>query len=45
MTLVDGGHFKTEDIAMEPLRERLSRAFPEIEFFLEENAGDGIRYL
>ena len=29
---------------MEPLRERLSRAFPGIEFFLEENAGDGIRY-
>lgn len=45
LTLVDGGHFKTEDIAMEPLRERLSRAFPGIEFFLEENAGDGIRYL
>ena len=45
LTLVDGGHFKTEDIAMEPLRERLSRAFPGLEFFLEENAGDGIRYL
>ena len=45
LTLVDGGPFKTEDIAMEPLRERLSRAFPGIEFFLEENAGDGIRYL
>lgn len=45
ITLVDGGHFKTEDIAMEPLCQRLSRAFPQTEFTLEENADDGIRYL
>lgn len=45
LTLVDGGHFKTENIAMEPLRQRLTGAFPQIEFRLEENADDGIRYL
>lgn len=45
LTLVDGGHFKTEDVAMEPLRQRLSKAFPQIVFRLEENADDGIRYL
>lgn len=45
LTLVDGGHFKTENIAMEPLRQKLSQEFTEVEFFLEENADDGIRYL
>ena len=30
--LVVAGHFETEDIVVEPLREKLSKAFPEVEF-------------
>lgn len=45
LTLVDAGHFKTEIVAMEPLRKKLSSAFSQVEFRLEENAGDGVQYL
>ena len=45
LTLVDAGHFKTENIAMEPLRKRLADRFKQVVFQLEEHATDGIRYL
>ena len=32
MTLIDAGHFATEDVVIGPLCEKLSEAFPEIVF-------------
>ena len=32
ITLIEGGHFHTENIVLEPLREKLAAQFPEIEF-------------
>ena len=32
ISLIEGGHFHTENIVLEPLREKLAKQFPEIEF-------------
>ncbi len=32
ITMVDAGHFNTEDVSMEPLAEKLRAAFPGVEF-------------
>ncbi len=32
LTLIEGGHFHTEDVILEPLKERLAATFPEIPF-------------
>ena len=44
-TLIDAGHFPTEDIAVEPLRRRLSEAFPEIEFVKSAVHTDPVSYV
>ena len=36
ITMVDAGHFNTENMAMEPLRQRLQQRFPEVDFVLSK---------
>ena len=43
--VVDTGHFKSENVIIKPLEEKLKRAFPEIEFFTSKTFTDGIKYL
>jgi len=44
ITMVDAGHFATEDIAIMPLCRRLTVAFPEVNFF-KSRQKDPVRYL
>lgn len=44
ITLVDAGHFCTEDIAMEPLKEMLAAAFPNV-LFEKSGQQDPVNYL
>lgn len=44
ITMVDAGHFATEDIAIQPLCDRLSQAFPEVSFFKSQQK-DPVQYL
>ena len=43
--VVDVGHYKSEDIVMEPLRKRLSENFREIEFLKSQVDIDSINYI
>ena len=45
LTLIDGGHFPTENLAMEPLKQRLSQAFPKLNFILSETHRDPVEFL
>lgn len=36
ITMVDAGHFNTENMAMEPLCQRLQQRFPEVDFVLSK---------
>ena len=38
-TLIDAGHFETEDIVLEPLKARLEKDFPEVEFRVCHDSG------
>lgn len=44
ITMVDAGHFATEDIAIAPLCSRLSLAFPEVKFS-KSSQKDPVQYL
>ncbi len=44
-TLVCAGHFKTEDVAMEPLRRRLSERFPEVRFVKSASCADPVHFI
>ena len=43
--VIDAGHFKSEDIVILPLIERLKTTFPEIKFTKSKAYGDRIKYL
>lgn len=43
--IVDAGHFKSENVIIKPLKEKLALKFPEIEFFISETFTDGIKFL
>lgn len=43
--IVDTGHFKSENVIIEPLKEKLELKFPEIEFFISKTFTDGIKFL
>ncbi len=38
ITLIDAGHFETETIAMEYLKDKLGKQFPEVEFVVSEDS-------
>lgn len=45
IAIIDAGHFKTEDIVITPLTDKLSAEFPEVEFIRSEKCNDGIKYM
>lgn len=42
--IVDAGHFKTENVVVEPLKNELVSNFPEIEIFSSKTCTDNINY-
>ena len=45
ITIVDAGHFKTENVITEPLRYLLKQKFKNTEFAVSEVFSDKIKYL
>lgn len=45
IAVVDAGHFKTEDIVIEPLREKLGDKFGDVEFIRSVSCTDKVEYL
>lgn len=45
MSVVDAGHYKTEDIVIAPLAKRLSEKFPTVNFLISERYTDGVSYI
>lgn len=43
--VVDAGHRKTEEVVLAPLKNILSKRFPEVEFTVYRGTNDNIRYL
>ncbi len=43
--IVDAGHFKTEDVVILPLIQKLSKEFKDIEFKKSKSFTDGIKYM
>jgi dinuclear metal center YbgI/SA1388 family protein len=44
ISVVDAGHFKTEDIVIAPLCQKLNEKFPDVEFIKSKTCTDGIEY-
>ena len=42
--ILDAGHFKTENVVIEPLKNELISSFPEIEIFSSKTCTDNINY-
>lgn len=45
IAVIDAGHFKTEDIVITPLTDKLNKKFPDVEFIRSEKCTDGIKFL
>lgn len=45
ISVVDAGHYKTENVIIEPLKNMLGDKFPQIEFFKSQTFTDEINYL
>lgn len=45
LSIIDVGHFKSEDIVILPLRNKLSEQFPQIEFTKSHSYSDNIKYI
>ena len=45
LMIVDAGHYKTENVIIEPLKTELEKQFKDIEFFVTETFTDKIDYL
>lgn len=45
ITIVDVGHYKSENVVIEPLKNMLSEKFTDIEFFTSQTFSDGVNYL
>ena len=43
--VVDVGHFKSEDIVIAPLVEKLSERFKNVEFFKSKTCTDTVEYI
>ena len=44
ITMVDAGHFATEDVAIQPLCNRLAKEFPQVRF-IKSQQKDPVQYL
>lgn len=45
LMIVDAGHYKTENVIIEPLKSELEKHFKDINFFISETFTDKIEYL
>lgn len=45
VNMLDAGHFKTEDVVLPPLAEKLGQAFPNVAFIKSAVFDDGVKYL
>lgn len=45
MTIIDTGHFKSENIIVKPLKQKLEKEFTKTEFKISESCTDKIKYL
>ncbi len=45
LTLVDAGHFNTEDVVIQPLLEKLAEQFPDVSFQKSRQMRDPVQYL
>lgn len=45
LTVVDAGHFKTENVVLPPLAQRLQKQFAGVAFSIAASGTDGVRYL
>ena len=45
LAIVDAGHFRTEDVVIAPLCEKLNKNFSDIEFIKSEIFSDNVKYL
>ena len=45
LTVVDAGHYKTEDVVINPLKEKLQKAFDEVTFVKSQTFTDYINYV
>lgn len=45
LSVIDAGHFKTEDIVIEPLCQKLKGKFPDVEFIKSTECTDKVEYL
>ena len=45
VSVIDAGHFKSEDIVISPLQKYLSAAFPDTKFTKSSTYGDRIKYI
>ncbi len=45
ITVIDAGHFKTENVIISPLQHTLKNQFKDLEFITSKESTDGIKYL
>ena len=45
IAVIDAGHFKSEDIVINPLAERLRAEFPDTEFTKSKTYSDKVKFL
>ena len=45
IAVVDAGHFKTEDVVIEPLCKKLGAEFKDVEFIRSQSCTDGMEYI
>ena len=45
ISVVDAGHYRSENVIVEPLKNMLKEKFPNIEFFTSQTFSDGVYYL
>lgn len=45
LTVIDAGHFHTENIIMDPLRKQLSESFPSCDIQISNSCTDGVEFI
>lgn len=45
ITLIEAGHFHTENVVVEPLAKQLKNSFPNVNFYISKESSDGVKYL
>lgn len=45
LSIVDVGHFKSENVVVSPLAEKLQKEFPKTDFIISDNCSDFVNYM